>query len=607
MKLYNVCLFLCFWVCVSFAQNISYTDSLQKAIAPLSKEQQLKKIVDIPYEKFVNDISNSEKLIKKGQQIAIAINDSIALAQIYFKLSQICAYKDQSELKVDYILKSIRIYEQLGETLKAGVAYGQLGHTIKRDDVEKSFYYFRKSIKLIESENNTTLIDPVYDNYGSLLLINNQKDSALYYHKKSLALKKLLKDNVGLGYGYANMAEAYSQFKKYNISKKYLDSSLAIRKKLNDNYAIAVSYTHIGDLFFNQQKYNEAILNFKLSMEQANNYNYSHLEKYCAEMITNCYLQLNDYKNAFNYNTIYQTLKDSSINIQTNAKVAELQIEFETEKKEKEIAQQKEMLLKNELVIKTKNLYAILLGSGLLIFSIVSLGLYKRQQHKKREFNNQLQLKEAQTYNKLQDQRLRISRDLHDNIGSQLTFIISSIDNLKFLTDANNEKLKNKLSEINQFATGTIGQLRDTIWAMNKNEISFDAFQSRVLSFIEKGKNFAPQINFKYNANVQSNIIFSSIKGMNIFRVFQEAINNSIKYANATEINIQIIENETTIDFEINDNGKGFDINTIDLGNGLENMQRRIDEVGGSLLIHSKPNSGTTIKISCAKNKTNDV
>ncbi|WP_457618692.1 histidine kinase [Lutibacter sp.] len=109
-----------------------------------------------------------------------------------------------------------------------------------------------------------------------------------------------------------------------------------------------------------------------------------------------------------------------------------------------------------------------MLVSIILLLGIVSFGLFKRQQHKRKEFQNRLALKEAQTHNRLQDQRLRISRDLHDNIGSQLTFIISSIDNLKFITKNSDKVVKNKLSEINQFTNNTISQLRDTIWAMNK-------------------------------------------------------------------------------------------------------------------------------------------
>ncbi|MCF6168298.1 7TM diverse intracellular signaling domain-containing protein [Lutibacter sp.] len=222
--------------------------------------------------------------------------------------------------------------------------------------------------------------------------------------------------------------------------------------------------------------------------------------------------------------------------------------------------------------------------------------------------NYYLLVKENLIYqNKIYNQRLKISRDLHDNIGSQLTFIISSIDNLKFITKNSDEVVKNKLSEINQFTNNTISQLRDTIWAMNKNEISFEDFQGRVLAFIEKAKIATHGIKFNLNSTVSSPIFFSSIKGINIFRVIQEAINNAIKYANASEIIININEINNKLIIEIKDNGTGFNLDTVELGNGLKNMQHRIEEINGEITIYSVINKGTSIIISCLKNKTNAV
>ena len=114
-------------------------------------------------------------------------------------------------------------------------------------------------------------------------------------------------------------------------------------------------------------------------------------------------------------------------------------------------------------------------------------------------------------------------------------------------------------------------------------------------------------IQFNFNNNVTSELSFSSIKGVNIFRVIQEGINNSIKYANATEISVNITESDSKINIEVADNGSGFDINSTELGNGLENMQKRIDEINGEISIHSENNKGTIIKITCDKNRTNVV
>ncbi len=576
------------------SQNSSYIDSLETIIKPLSKHQQLQHILEIPYDKYVSDISGSEILMNDAAKLAIELNDSLSLADIYLKLAQINAYKDKREEKLAYNLKAIKIYEKIGAPIEAGVAYGNLGYIIKWEDMDMALLYMRKSIRLLENLNETSKIDPIYDNYGSLQFLIQNYDSSLYYHHKSLQLKKQLKGDNGLGYTYANLATTHASLKNFDLARKFIDSSSAVRIRLNDNYGIAVNYTHTGDIFSAEEKYINAIENYKKSAELASKNNYHHLQKYCAEVITQCYLELNDYQSAFKYNAVFQSLKDSTLNAQTNSRVAELQIEFETEKKEQEIEKQK-------LEIKTKNLYSLLLVFGLLVLGLIIGFIYKKKHQLSKELKLKDALAAAQTQNRLQEQRLHISRDLHDNIGSQLTFIISSIDNLKFLAKSSDEKLKSKLTNINNFASNTISQLRDTIWAMNKNKITYEDFQGRTLALIEKAKLAKDGILFNFNSNVKSKIVFSSVIGINIFRVLQEAINNALKYAEASKIDVAILEQKNQLNIIVSDNGKGFDINKIDLGNGLENMQKRIEEIGGIITINSKTNQGTSIKIKITK------
>ena len=203
-----------------------------------------------------------------------------------------------------------------------------------------------------------------------------------------------------------------------------------------------------------------------------------------------------------------------------------------------------------------------------------------------------------ETQNKLQDQRLRISRDLHDNIGAQLTFIISSIDNLKYGLKLP-EKLQDKLSSINTFAQGTIAELRDTIWAMNKNEISFEDLQIRISNFIEKAnlssKNIA--INFNIAQSVDKDRTFTSVVGMNIYRIIQESINNAMKYAEASKITVDVFDVHSELNFSIKDNGKGFDMSKAELGNGLNNMKKRADEIDAKFTIQSELGKGTTVNL----------
>lgn len=592
---------------IIIAQNSIYVDSLQVSLKNYSKKKQLEKILEIPYDKFIGNIITSEMLAQKAVNLATKLNDKNSLADAYLQLGQVFAYKDQREKKLLYRLKAITIYEEIGNLNKVSYAYGELGFSMRNEDLKNALHYMRKGLKYSRKTPNTNDLNATYDNYGILQGMLKNYDSAIYYHNKALKINKQNNDSIGVPYGYVHLATVHIYLNNFNIAKKYIDSSHAIRLKRNDTYGITDNYVYYGDLYFAKKEYKKAIVNFKKGYNLSLKNNFISLQKYCTKHLTESYLAISNYKNAFNYNTIYQSLKDSTLNTKTNNKVAELQIEFKTEKKEKEILLQKEQILKNELKIKNNHFLLFMLGSVTLLLCIISYGLFIKQQHKRKEFKNKLALKEAQKYSDLQDQRLRISRDLHDNIGSQLTFIISSIDNLKFVTKNLDYNLKNKLSEINQFASNTISQLRDTIWAMNKNNISYQDFQGRLLTFIEKAKTATKNIQFNFNSNIENSISFSSIKGISIFRVIQEAVQNSIKYANASEISVTISETTNKLLIEIKDNGKGFNINTVKFGNGLENMQHRIDEVGGEISIDSKINEGTIIKILCLKNKTNAV
>jgi len=303
-----------------------------------------------------------------------------------------------------------------------------------------------------------------------------------------------------------------------------------------------------------------------------------------------------DYEKAlanYKHNVRY---KDSIQNLEIRAKQAELDIEYETEKKEKEILIQKTTLAE-------KNLWLLGVVSLLIISVLLGYLFYNRQKMKNNQMVRENKLKEAlqliETQNKLQEQRLLISRDLHDNIGAQLTFIISSIDNLKYGFTIEDERLNSKLSGISSFTRNTIMELRDTIWAMNKDEITFSDLKTRIANFIDNAKMASHGIEFDFHidAVVSDGVTFSSLKGINLYRVIQEAINNSLKYAEATLIRVKIEKENNQFVVSISDNGKGFDANQVTLGNGLNNMRKRITEVGGQFIITSESNAGTEIKV----------
>ncbi|WP_418262184.1 sensor histidine kinase [Flavobacterium faecale] len=237
----------------------------------------------------------------------------------------------------------------------------------------------------------------------------------------------------------------------------------------------------------------------------------------------------------------------------------------------------------------------------LVIVPIIILAIYSfiviksSQKHKEAEYKYVLSHIENQ--NELLQQRLSISRDLHDNIGSQLTFILSSVENIQYAHTIEDAHLGTKLNTIGQFAKETIVELRDTVWALKSNEMLFEDLEMRVNDFIAKAKmsNEAIQFSFVIDEKLRAKKL-SSIEGMNIYRVLQEAVHNAFKHAQARQITIAVSEKENQLLITIKDDGIGFDSATIVKGNGLNNMKKRIQQIGGQFILDSN-SQGTKVEI----------
>ena len=138
---------------------------------------------------------------------------------------------------------------------------------------------------------------------------------------------------------------------------------------------------------------------------------------------------------------------------------------------------------------------------------------------------------------------------------------------------------------------------------MNSGNLTLEDLKIRIYNFIEKAKLAVNAIHFDFiiDPSIQ-NISFSSVEGMNIYRVVQEAVHNSIKYADATSIKVDFRKEQNYISIKIKDNGIGFDKNTISNGIGHKNIKTRIDFLNAQLDVDSS-STGTSYTISIDLNK----
>ena len=551
-----------------------------------------------------NEIDSSLYYAKKLIPLFHQLDTVDRLRKIHLRLY----YQNLNGGNYDSALKEIQQALELAKKLK-DTAFISL-HYSDISILYHDFSYYKKGViygkKAFEIMNKAKNIDYKYLMFANNAIAINfddwqKPDSALFYHYKNLKYFKKVKDTLRFPFVYNNIANTNLKLKKFSIAKKFLKKSLAINLIRNKDYNLSSNYNNLARVASEENNILEAKKYFDLAKKHAKKSNTIEKIRDVLEYEYFFYKKNKDYKKALQKRDSFYVLHDSVFKKERASKFANLEVKYETSLKEKEISEQKEELLKKELAIKNKNIFAILLGSALFLLGIIFFNIYKRNQLKREQLQKEINLKDAlskiKTQNRLQEQRLRISRDLHDNIGSQLTFIISSIDNLKFVTKDTSSLLKEKLTGISSFTSETIHQLRDTIWAMNKSEISIEDLHARILSYVEKAKSATENIEFEINQNIDSNINLTSIKGMNIFRVVQEAINNAIKYSEASKITINLKENKHDLIISIVDNGLGFDIKKVSLGNGLSNIEKRISEIGGTVKIDSKVNEGTRIEV----------
>lgn len=192
-------------------------------------------------------------------------------------------------------------------------------------------------------------------------------------------------------------------------------------------------------------------------------------------------------------------------------------------------------------------------------------------------------------------ERVRISKDLHDHLGTSLVTMIAQTENIE-----NNLKLNNidgaldKVRQLSDQSRDTIDVLRETIWAVQENSHSVSEFILRTRNFLQRAY-LSANIEWEVTLTGSGQSILSANQTLQLFRVIQESTQNIIKHAFATSTRYVFFENENELRLEISDNGRGIHTDS-EAGNGIENIKQRIQQIGGLVNFHS--NKGTIIFIS---------
>lgn len=617
------------------AQDIQKLIDSLKTELPKSKEPEKTAAIYCDLTWYYSHVSLDSSLAygKKAIKLTKKIGNNKMLAQVYSDLGATYLTKGDANAALKSYRNALKIRRTLNDSTGIASIWCNMGAVYERKAVpDSAMHKYIKALSYFEATRDSAKIDFVKNNIALLHsnMHNYAKAEELYLEVAKY--RKATGQNVQLAMVYVNLGNLYKDQRKYTLAEQYYKDAAALAAKENSDMVHSTALFDLGFLYNRLGRYKDALSYLLESRKVATAVHSDYDEALIDNGLGIAYYNLNDERRAKGFYlkalNVMEKLKDrtetsriyldlvpvyGSLGMQDSAdyylqkykdneyltlkekvtaQTLELEAKYQTEKKERQIAEQ-------NAEFRRKNMWlGILL---MLVFFSVVIGymLFRQQILKNRqqqqEFELEAAISEIRAQNKLQEQRLEISKDLHDNIGAQLTFIISSIDTLKHAYPVNNPTVENKLTNINTFTRDTIRELRDTIWAMNNKDIAFEDLQVRILNFIEKAENASDGISFSFSIDdALAEVRLSSVEGMNIYRIIQEAINNIIKHSGASSAAVNISRDENGFGITIKDNGNGFDTQNGPKGNGLYNMQKRAEDIGG-VFKASSTGSGTEI------------
>lgn len=536
----------------------------------------------------------------------------------YSNLSTVYYTLNDRNKAIEYAKKSLRYREKTGDATRLSIGCCNISQFYTGIDNAEAEKYLQLCVKYAVQSKEEPRIIHSYVTAANLYNANKKPTEALDYEIKSIAmLENSRKEPAMLARRYLSAGLLYRQL--YNDSAtmfSYFEKSHTILKTLNDKISLRDYYVQMANYFADTKNYPAA---------------YDHYRKYIL-------------------------YRDSVINERTATSIAEINTRYETEKKDNEITRlnteqrikqleiekQKALIAGNTAIALQKQNEIDLLSKSQ---ELRDIRILKQQEELKRQqllaITNSQQLELTAKENLLQDKQLRnektvrnmllaglalvlllgityvnryqlkkkleqqksllamrnnISQDLHDDIGASLSNI-NILNELAKRNISNPVKSREYLSKASEDIQRISESLSDIVWNINPR---YDDLQNlfvrmkRYAADMLEGKNIKGEFDFPVT---ETTLILGMEQRRDLYLIFKEAVNNLVKYSQATDALIRVTTGEQGIDMVIRDNGRGFDRQTDRAGNGLQNMEQRAKALGSALAIESAPGKGTSVTL----------
>ena len=596
-----------------------------------------KQVMDLVY----TNTAKAKQLCFKAIALSRKINYKKGEASANSRLGIAYDVEGNYDSAISYYRIAYGINKKIGNKKGQGAALSNIGLVyLNMNDYANAISHLRSAIKPLEEAREHEYLGNCYNNIGLLYLELDNYNRAMEHFEQ--AQREYLKSgNTGqTAYVISNIAMVLSERNAFDSSILYEQMAIKYYERDSDFYNLAKSYNNIGVDYTRMNKHQEAIASYLMSVKYALMYNskggladtYANLateysligdfklsEQYAAEafallpfikspkikadlffLCAKIKVRQGDYKSASKYFMDAKWLKDSIFKREAAEMLTKSEIRFGLERKENENRQLQsknriqELELRNtqnEIENRTTFILVVMVLSVLIIVLLI---LYLRRRLLLQKFIDDNKNREEQ-----HQQRLRISHELHDNVGAQLSYIVSNLD-MQVQQHPDDKRLK-ALSDMSKQAIIT---LRETVWALNNESISVTDFADKFKQYTAKILNFNQDITCTFEEQFKEALILQPVQALNLFRICQEAFSNAVHHSKASIVRIQFTNSGHDIfTIQIQDNGIGFDKEEAALKGhyGLSTMSSRAQELGAEFILNSIKGEGTQVVLTLKK------
>ncbi|WP_221405716.1 tetratricopeptide repeat-containing sensor histidine kinase [Roseivirga echinicomitans] len=544
----------------------------------------------------------SMEYINQSISIYLASNDKRSAADSYLNKGNLLNSLGAMDSAYVSFQNALKEYESLG--LKSMMPYALINmatvavHLDRLEEAQKGFVKSRDI--LLEGEKNPQLLGFSYNGIGGVYQTKDMYDSALLMFLEGEKYALLAQNEYLISMVYNNLGDTYAHKKEYKTAITYLDKAYELKTKIGDQAGLASVSITLASTYANLRDYKKADKFYLEGIKLAEQVDDKVTKRKAYNEMYLFQKEIGNFSHSLDYLEKFMALDDSLINDRNLDKIAELNTQYETEKKEQQIALQDAQLGEQELMLERNRLLMI----GLILIAVLFLSvifLIKNRAKKNEQLilqEGQLKLRDAElnaVINSQEKERSRFARDLHDGFGQLISVLKLNLSGLND-TDAQYpekrmEVFKNGESVINDM----YAELRS---------ICFDLMPQ---TLVKKGvtialKEFGDRITQSKKV-VCEVIVFSNkerlpeVVEISLFRICQEWVNNVMKYAEASHITIQLTRDEEELTLTVEDNGKGFEADLFysGKGNGWKNIQTRLNLIKGEFDLDTQPNRGGTM------------